>query len=172
MPQGDSVFIGVSRLLSFLQGRLIGVCELICALFVQSQASQDQTPSPAVLQYANCLDGQQPRQNGNHPARLGAPQPTTPQPPSSLALGVSQRTHTGETPLIALTPDISQPHPHPPPAVTGNHPDENRSPSSGEYASVGMGSPGPMPIYDNTTIAGLASNVQLKGAEVANQTNV
>lgn len=152
--------------------------------------SQDQTPSP---RYVNGPSNQ----NGDHmqPGRVGQATPSTPQVPSSLALGYSQRSHTGETPLLAPTPDPDQPfsnvasthvttHPSYSGVVGAGYSEQDRSQV---YATVGVGSqrgcdtsPGEVggasgdavPIYSNTTIAELANNVQLQGADVANQTVV
>lgn len=144
--------------------------------------SRDQTPSPAV-QYVNCPSNQQ---NGMSS--------TTPQTPSSLALGYSQRSHTGQTPLLAPTPNANQPFPNAdittPPSydqvVGAGCSEQDRSQvSSGEYATLGVrpqhgtspsevggATSSPVPIYSNATITELASNVQLEGADVASQTVV
>lgn len=145
--------------------------------------SQDQTPSPAV-QYVNTPIGRPPsasQLNGAHPP----PSISTPLPPSSLALGyTAQFSHTGQTPLIALTPaDPNQPFPssaNVAPSilyeglVTGAGAEQG---SSGEYATVGGGSTaggqGASPseaggasetIYSKETITKLASNVVLPDA--------
>lgn len=178
-----------------------------CMLLLLFQSQDHQTPSPGV-QYVNCPPDQQPRQNGNHVQPGQATPLATPHPPSSLALGYSQRSHTGRTPLIALTPDTDQPFPN---AATVVHPScsqtdvlpsysqtvgaayddtvEHRR-SNGEYAAVGissgvggsqrrhstspceMGGGPSVPIYSNSTISDLANDVQLQGAEMANQTDV
>ena len=144
--------------------------------------SQDHTPSPAVTPYEVCPSNQQPRQNGSHLQR-GHPGQATPlaTPPSNLTQD-SYRSHSGHTPLITLTPEshfstaranIAVTTPPPP---YGQMVEQNQS--NVEYATVGSPrdtSPpegGGGPIYNNTTISGLASNVELPGAETANQTIV
>ena len=132
--------------------------------------SADQTPSPAV-QFQQYPPGQPPplpapsRQNGTHnntqpPHHMPVTTPSTaaPTPPSTLSISHQQQSHSGQTPLISLTPantSPSQPFPHgtgavttPPSynqAVAMSSPIVNSAPppslsESTDYATVGAGS--------------------------------
>lgn len=120
-----------------------------------------------------------------------------PLPPSNLTTPIYQNSHTGGTPLIALTPAESFPNAASsrglttPPlysqVIEGDSgalqtTELSDQMSSGVYATVGGSATdgsrhgrGMSPSeggYSNSTALGLGNNIQLSGAESANQTDV